>query len=207
MEYTGMSGIQSAGFSSLHQSAMPEIKMERRAELDHLQEELQANKTEETRIRQALQVHESVIYKNREELNRYREYMETRDDEMRKMMQIEEERLQMVLDEYKLRYDRERIRLQDSLVKAANCAQVVSDGLSECLALERQLFGYSVEELRTQRRPLPNSGPSLMHAMGGMSVDEQSIAHSYSGGFGHSMGGSMGASMSSERFESETMMA
>jgi len=89
MEYTGMSGIQSAGFSSLHQSAMPEIEMERRAELDHLQEELQANKTEETRIRQALQVHESVIYKNREELNRYREYMETRDDEMRKMMQIE----------------------------------------------------------------------------------------------------------------------
>jgi len=53
------------------------------------QTELQANKTEETRIRQALQVHESVIYKNREELNRYRDYMETRDGEMRQMMQTE----------------------------------------------------------------------------------------------------------------------
>jgi hypothetical protein len=48
----------------------------------------------------------------------------------------------MVLDEYKNRYDRERSRLQDAFVKAANCAQVVSDGLAECLAIERQLFGY-----------------------------------------------------------------
>ena len=68
--------------------------------------------------------------------------METRDEEMRKMMQMEEERLQMVLDEYKQRYDRERERLQEALVKAANCAQVVSDGLAESLGLERQLFGY-----------------------------------------------------------------
>jgi hypothetical protein len=50
--------------------------------------------------------------------------------------------VQMVLDEYKNRYDRERSRLQDALVKAANCAQVVSDGLAECLNIERQLFGY-----------------------------------------------------------------
>jgi len=64
---------------------------------------------------------------------------------------VQEERLQMVLDEYKQRYDRERIRLQEALVKAANCAQIVSDGLSECLAVERQLFRYSPEELRTRR--------------------------------------------------------
>ena len=49
-----------------------------------------------------------MIHKNRDELNRYRTFMETRDEEMRKMMQMEEERLQMVLDEYKQRYDRER---------------------------------------------------------------------------------------------------
>ena len=76
------------------------------------QDELRVSRMEETRIRQALQVHEAVIHKNREELNRYRTYMETRDDEMRKTMQMEEERLRTVLDEYKERYDRERARLQ-----------------------------------------------------------------------------------------------
>ena len=93
-------------------------------------------------MRQALQMHESVIHKNREELTRYRAYMETRDNEMHKIMKMEEERLQMVLDEYKVRYDRERSRLQEALVKAANCAQTVSDGLADCLSIERQLFGY-----------------------------------------------------------------
>ena len=133
------------------------------------------------RIRQALHVHESVINKNREELTRYRAYLETRDDEMCKLMKMEDERMQvqcriefgrssganltvrvqeqmpaghdceacgqMVLDEYRHRYDRERARLQDALVKAANCAQVVSDGLAECLAIERQLFGYRFQPL------------------------------------------------------------
>jgi len=205
LDYSGMSGMQ--GLGGMH-SAPAEMQAERWAELNHLQTELQANRTEETRIRQALQVHESVIYKNREELNRYRDYMETRDGEMRQMMQTEEERLQMVLDEYKQRYDRERIRLQEALVKAANCAQIVSDGLSECLAVERQLFGYSPEELRTRRsHPADGGGVSLLQAITGMSLDGHSLANSYGGGLGQSVGGSMGASMSSERFESETLLA
>ena len=62
-------------------------------------------------------------------------------------------RAQMVLDEYKHRYDRERSRLQDALVKAANCAQVVSDGLAECLAIERQLFGYRFPPLPQRNAP------------------------------------------------------
>ena len=109
---------------------------------DCKQDELRVSRMEETRIRQALQVHEAVIHKNREELNRYRTYMETRDDEMRKTMQMEEERLRTVLDEYKERYDRERARLQESLVKAAKCAQIVHDGLTESLDIEQQIFGY-----------------------------------------------------------------
>jgi len=145
------------------------------------QNQLRTSRAEEMRIRQALHVHESVINKNREELTRYRAYLETRDEEMRKLMKMEDERLQvqcrielgrssganltvrvqeqmpaghdceargqMVLDEYRHRYDRERARLQDALVKAANCAQVVSDGLAECLAIERQLFGYRFQPL------------------------------------------------------------
>lgn len=107
-----------------------------------LQSELQANRAEENRLRTALHMHESVIQKNREELNRYKAYMDTRDNEMRQSMQMEEDRLQKVLDEYKHRYERERQRLQEALVKAANCAQVVSDGLTQCLAIERELFGY-----------------------------------------------------------------
>ena len=47
------------------------------------------------RIRHALQVHETVITKNREELTRYRSYLETRDEEMRKLMKMEDERLQV----------------------------------------------------------------------------------------------------------------
>lgn len=105
-------------------------------------------------------MHESVIHKNRDELNRYKSFMETRDEEMRKMMQMEEERLQMVLDEYKQRYDRERERLQTALVKAANCAQVVSDGLAESLSLERQLFGYRFGPLSPTSHPLHTSFPS-----------------------------------------------
>lgn len=173
-----------------------------------MQGELQANRAEETRLRNALQMHESVIQKNREELNRYRAYMDTRDNEMRQVMQLEEDRLQKVLDEYRHRYERERQRLQEALVQAANCAQVVSDGLTQCLAIERELFGYrsvfalpapsvfvytlsaqvegrtccrSVEELRTQRRPVPpDNAPSLLQAMGGMSIDQQSV-NSYGG--------------------------
>jgi hypothetical protein len=157
---------------------------ERSDELLKLQGELQANRAEEIRLRKALQVHESVIQKNREELNRYRAYMDTRDDEMRHMMQLEEGRLQKVLDEYRHRYERERQRLQEALVKAANCAQVVSDGLTQCLTIERELFGYSVEELRTQRRPMPpDSAPSLLQAIGSMSIDQQSV-NSYGGGSG-----------------------
>ena len=111
-------------------------------EIVRMQGELQANRAEENRLRNALQMHESLIQKNREELNRYRAYMDTRDNEMRQVMQLEEDRLQKVLDEYKHRYERERQRLQEALVKAANCAQVVSDGLTQCLAIERELFGY-----------------------------------------------------------------
>ena len=97
---------------------------------------------EETRIRQALQMHESVIQKNRAELNRYRTYMDQRDSEMRKLLDSHDDRMLLVLEEYKERYMRERSRLQEALVKSANCAQVVSDGLNECLAIEVQLFGY-----------------------------------------------------------------
>lgn len=60
------------------------------------QNQLRVSLAEEMRIRHALQVHESVISKNREELNRYRAHLETRDEEMRKIMKMEDERMQVL---------------------------------------------------------------------------------------------------------------
>jgi hypothetical protein len=61
------------------------------------QNQLRASLAEEMRIRHALQMHDSVINKNREELNRYRAHLETRDEEMRKIMRMEDERMQVLL--------------------------------------------------------------------------------------------------------------
>jgi len=61
------------------------------------QNQLRASLAEEMRIRHALQMHDSVISKNREELNRYRAHLETRDEEMRKIMKMEDERMQVSL--------------------------------------------------------------------------------------------------------------
>ena len=173
-------------------------------ELERLQGELHASRAEEQRIRQAVHLHEAVIQKNRQELNRYRSYMEQRDLNVQQMIRGQDQRMQLVLEEYKRRYDGERLRLQEALVKSANYAQVVSDALNECLAIERQLFGYTPEDLRAPARPPKAPATSLLQALGPMSeADDRSDARSaYSNLGGSSMGGSMGNSM-----DAETMLA
>ena len=61
------------------------------------QNQLRASLAEEIRIQHALQMHNSVISKNREELNRFRAHLEARDEEMRKIMKMEDERMQVSL--------------------------------------------------------------------------------------------------------------
>ncbi len=67
--------------------------------------------------------------------------MEQRDIEMQRLKDLEERRLQVVLEEYKGRYERERGRLLDALNITAQCTKKVRETLPECLALEERLFG------------------------------------------------------------------
>mmetsp|Transcript_13432 Transcript_13432/g.31515 ORF Transcript_13432/g.31515 Transcript_13432/m.31515 type:complete len:255 (+) Transcript_13432:196-960(+) len=118
-----------------------DLRFRREDELSNLQNELRNSRMEEERIRAAMKTQEHIFARNQEEVAKFRSWMDQRDVEMQRLKDLEERRLQVVLEEYKGRYERERGRLLEALNITAQCTKKVREVLPECLQMEAQLFG------------------------------------------------------------------
>lgn len=96
--------------------------------------------------------------------------MEQRDVEMQRLKDLEDRRLQVVLEEYKGRYDRERARLLEALNVTAQCTQRVREILPGCLQLEEQLYGRNTLIPVTVRSI--NMGSSGQFKLTGSSINQ-----------------------------------
>mmetsp|Transcript_2853 Transcript_2853/g.7248 ORF Transcript_2853/g.7248 Transcript_2853/m.7248 type:complete len:178 (-) Transcript_2853:7-540(-) len=116
----------------------------RDVDMRRLEAEVRTSRMEEERLRAAVISHENAIQQNEGELRAFREATARRDEEMRRLRNEESYRLQVVMEEYRNRFERERTRLGLALQKTDACTKIISEVLPECIECERALMGGNV---------------------------------------------------------------
>mmetsp|Transcript_56364 Transcript_56364/g.115285 ORF Transcript_56364/g.115285 Transcript_56364/m.115285 type:complete len:191 (+) Transcript_56364:83-655(+) len=130
-----------------------ELRSQREVQISQLRQELLNSQIETERMDASLRSQQTILQKNLEELAIYREACQRREETLRRLRFEEQQRLQSVMHDYKLRFEKERVTLKNALAQSDACCRIIEQVLPECQECEKVLLG----ETPNFREPLNTS--------------------------------------------------
>ncbi|EKX51386.1 hypothetical protein GUITHDRAFT_102656 [Guillardia theta CCMP2712] len=112
-------------------------------EYDRMRTVLNSSQTENVILRSNLKNHDLQNDRNGEELRGYREALERKEEENRRLKLEEDRAKQEMLADLKRRYDRERNRITQAIERNQHVSHSLSSLLTQLLSLERDLQSLS----------------------------------------------------------------
>ena len=91
-------------------------------EIARIQREIETSRVEEERLSHELRSNERILHHNLNELRHWKAAIQSRDEELVRRNNDERERMRKFMVHYKSRLNRERGKLQDSLLKCVSSA-------------------------------------------------------------------------------------
>lgn len=95
-------------------------------EIARIQREIETSRVEEERLSHELRSNERILRHNMNELRHWKAAIQSRDEELVRRNNDERERMRKFMVHYKTRLNRERGKLQDSLLKCVSIILTVS---------------------------------------------------------------------------------